>query len=186
LGDSWFASNENIDYLEHLNQKFIFRIKDNRLVALNYEDKIKGKFSKIKEIDKKHNGCLVYLKGSETPIKLAKLYVKNGKNSIIRSAYFITNDTNINLNSLSEIYQKRWRVEEFHKTIKQNLNIEKSPTKVLITQVNHILLTFFSFLKIEKIRLKSKTSIFYLKQQLQIEALKSAYNKLTDMKVSYG
>ena len=44
--------------------------------------------------------------------------------------------------TLIEIYQKRWKVEEFHKSLKQNLNIEQSPTKTTTTQLNHIFLTF--------------------------------------------
>ena len=34
-----------------------------------------------------------------------------------------------NIKALIEIYQKRWTVKEFHKSLKQNLNIEQSPTK---------------------------------------------------------
>ena len=69
LGDSWFASNENINYINKINQKFFFRIKNNRLFAYSNEDKIKGNFSKISEINKSFSDCVIYLKGCDTPIR---------------------------------------------------------------------------------------------------------------------
>ena len=40
LADSWFASSENMEYIEKsLNKYFVLALKSNRLVALNLEDK---------------------------------------------------------------------------------------------------------------------------------------------------
>jgi hypothetical protein len=187
LGDSWFASNENIEYINNINRDFIFRIKKNRLIAFSYEDKINGKFSKISDIDKSFVGnCEVYLKGCSFPVKLTKLYVKNGKNFIPTKSYLITNCIRLDTITLAEIYNKRWRVEEFHKSIKQNLNIEKSPTKTIKTQVNHIFLSFLSFIKLEKIRIKSKTNMFFLKRKLHLEALKFSFQEFHKLKILYA
>ena len=114
---------------------------------------------------------------------MVRLYVKNGKKNT-KYSYIITNDMKVDQFNLFEIYQKRWRIEEFHKNIKQNFKIEKSPTKVIVTQINHILFTFLSFLKMEQIILKSKTNIFYLKQNIFMEALRNSYQTLQNMKVS--
>ena len=48
--------------------------------------------------------------------------------------------------ALIEIYQNGGQVEEFHKSLKQNLNIEQSPTKTTTTQLNHMFLTFLVFI----------------------------------------
>lgn len=180
VGDSWFASSENIDYIsQKLNKKFVFKIKSSRLIAFSKEDKINGKFSKIKDIDMSaRNDCLVYLKGCSTPVRLVRLYVKNGMKFDSTGSYLITNDTDLNIITLSEIYQKRWRVEEFHKSLKQNLKIEKSPTKTILPQLNHIYLTFLAFIKLEKFRIKFHTNHYSFKEQLYIGALKEAMNKL--------
>ncbi|MBM3208641.1 MAG: transposase, partial [Chlamydiae bacterium] len=42
-----------------------------------------------------------------------------------------------------DVYKKRWRIEEYHKSIKQNASLEKSPTKVEAHKVTiflHLLL----------------------------------------------
>jgi hypothetical protein len=34
-------------------------------------------------------------------------------------------------------YRKRWNVEPYHKSLKQNASLEKSPTHTVVTQTNH-------------------------------------------------
>ena len=183
LGDSWFASVENIEYIDnYLNKKFIFRIKDNRLIALSEQDKINGNYIKIKDVDLSlKKDCLVYIKGSPTPFRLTKLYVKNGMNYVSTSAYLLSNIYDMEIITLSEIYQKRWRIEEFHKSLKQNLKIERSPTKISSTQLNHIFLTFLAFIKLEKLRTKFNTNHYALKEQLYLSALQEAMKKLNTL-----
>jgi len=35
-------------------------------------------------------------------------------------------------------YKKRWKVEVFHKSLKSNASLAKSPTRTLRTQSNHV------------------------------------------------
>jgi IS4 transposase len=44
-----------------------------------------------------------------------------------------TNDLSIDASRIYEVYQKRWRLEEFHKSVKQNASLSKSPTKTIRT-----------------------------------------------------
>ncbi len=53
--------------------------------------------------------------------------------------------------------QKRWRIEEYHKSIKQNTSLEKSPTKVVNSQRNHIFASMVAYCK-----LRLKNTINYL------------------------
>ena len=45
----------------------------------------------------------------------------------------------IDADRMYQVYQKRWGIEEFHKSIKQNTRLAKSPTKRVHTQRNHTL-----------------------------------------------
>ena len=87
----------------------------------------------------------------------------------------------MNIITLSEIYQKRWRVEEFHKSLKQNLKIERSPTKIPSTQLNHIFITYLSFIKLENLRTQFNTNHYALKEQLYLSALQESMKKLNLM-----
>jgi len=44
----------------------------------------------------------------------------------------------------SALYQKRWKVEEFHKSLKSNAGLAKSPTRTVITQNNHIFMSIYA------------------------------------------
>ncbi|APS43673.1 hypothetical protein AVI51_12145 [Piscirickettsia salmonis] len=46
----------------------------------------------------------------------------------------ITNDLETDGDGLYKIYQKRWKIEEYHKSIKQNASLAKSPTKTVRSQ----------------------------------------------------
>jgi len=41
----------------------------------------------------------------------------------------VTNDLDLSYEAITAIYPKQWNVEVFHKSLKQNASLEKSPTK---------------------------------------------------------
>ena len=73
---------------------------------------------------------LIYLKGCDIPLNIGRQIVKNGNDDEPKYLYLITNDMDLSFDQALEIYQKRWKIEEYHKSLKQNLKIEHSPTKV--------------------------------------------------------
>ena len=44
----------------------------------------------------------------------------------------------------SSLYQKRWNVETFHKTLKSHASLAKSPTRTVRTQSNHCFLAIYA------------------------------------------
>ena len=73
---------------------------------------------------------------------------------------------------LYEVYQKRWRIEEYHKSVKQNANFAKSPTKTVTTQCNHMFAAIIAYGKLEFLKFKTKMN------QIAIQELKK-YGYLT-------
>jgi transposase len=124
---------------------------------------------------------LIYLKGCNTPLNIGKQIVKNGNDDEPMYLYLITNDMDLSFDQALEIYQKRWKIEEYHKSLKQNLKTEHSPTKVELSQRNHINLTVGAFIKLEKLRLNYKMNHFAIKEKIYIEALRAAYEKVTQL-----
>ncbi len=90
----------------------------------------------------------------------------------------------LSFNQVLEIYKRRWKIEEYHKSLKQNLKIEHSPTKVETSQRNHIHLSVRGFIKLEKLRLNYKMNHFAIKEKIYIEALKVAYQKVEELQVA--
>ena len=186
LFDKWFASIKNLVFIEEeLNKNFVCPIKSNRKIALTLEEKNRGKYVNISTIDiESGSSRLVYFEGYQNPLRLIKQVVKNGDDGESTYLYLVTNDINLSFDEVLEIYKRRWKIEEYHKSLKQNLKIEHSPTKVETSQRNHIHLAVLGFIKLEKLRLNYKMNHFAIKEKIYIEALKVAYQKVGELMVA--
>ena len=91
-------------------------------------------------------------------------------------------DLELTYEEQTTIYQKRWKVEEFHKSAKQNASLGKSPTKYEVTQSNHIFCSMISVCKLELLKIKHCKNHFAIKSQLYLKAIKAAYDELQLMK----
>lgn len=117
LAENWFGSKENMEFIESLGKKFIIAIKSNRTVALSRKDKKLGKFQQILSLDMQNGESKkVWLKGVPFKVLLIKkVFIKeDGSTGILYLAY---NDTEHDTVYLYQIYQKRWRIEGYHKSI---------------------------------------------------------------------
>jgi len=185
LFDKWFASTKNLVFIEEeLKKKFVCPIKSNRKIALTVEERNKGKYVNISTIGIEGGSSrLIYLEGYEKPLRLIKQVVKNGDDGESIYLYLVTNDIDLSFDEVLKIYQRRWKIEEYHKSLKQNLKIEHSPTKVETSQRNHIHLAVCGFIKLEKLRLNYKMNHFAIKEKIYIEALKVAYKKVEKLMI---
>jgi len=183
LFDKWFASIENLVFINDvLKKKFVCPLKKNRKVALSKEDKLNGKYVSIADVDME--GCssrLVYLEGYEDTLKITKQVSKDGDDDESIYLYLVTNDIDLTTDKILEIYKRRWKIEEYHKSLKQNLKIEHSPTKVMTSQLNHIFLSVCGFIKLERLRLNYKMNHFAIQEKIYIEALRLAYQKVEEL-----
>jgi len=183
LADSWFASSENMKFVNNtLKKKFILALKSNRLVALNQEEKKDGCFKRIDELDWSEKKPLKgWIRGLEFPVLLHRQIFtnKDGSTGIL---YMITNDLDLTATKMETIYQKRWKVEVFHKNIKSNTALAKSPTSTIRTQSNHVFMSIYASAKLELLAIKHKVNTFALRTKLYISALKNAFLGLQDLK----
>ena len=114
---------------KELKKTFIGAIVSNRKVALTSKDKLQGKFKKISELEW-HQAEMrtVYLPGLNFPLRLEKQVFTN-KDGSIGELFLVSNDLNLTAPELFSTYGERWGIEEFHRSLKQNVGLEKSPTK---------------------------------------------------------
>jgi hypothetical protein len=183
LWDTWFSSKENLDFVQYdLKKKFVVALKSNRTVALSESEKRQGKFKKVEELGLQTNQTYeVWLKGLDFPVLLIKQIFTN-KDGSTGVLYLITNDLELSYTDICTIYQKRWNVENFHKSLKQNAALEKSPTKYEVTQSNHIFASMIAYSKLEILKIKQGANHFQLKNRLYIQAVKAAFNELQILK----
>lgn len=183
LWDTWFSSAQNFNFVHYeLKKQFIAALKSNRLVALSEEDRRQGKFQRVDELNiQAFEAIPVWLKGMDFSIKLTKQIFIN-KDGSRGELYIVTNDLSLSGFQICTIYQDRWGVEVFHKSLKQNVGLEKSPTKVENSQCNHIFATMIAWTKLEMLSKIRQTNHFDLKTQLYTKAVKSAFGILQQLK----
>ncbi|SCY08445.1 Transposase DDE domain-containing protein, partial [Legionella israelensis DSM 19235] len=95
--------------------------------------------------------------------------------------YLVSNDMTSSAERLYEVYQKRWRIEEYHKSIKQNASLNKSPTRTVKTQSNHIFAAIIAYCKLEMMKIKTKLNHFAIKYKLILRANQIAMQELKNM-----
>jgi hypothetical protein len=148
LMDSWYASQKVMLLIDDLGKIYYCPLKKNRLVddtggvekykqiqALNWTEKDleKGKLIKIKKFPQSKK------------VQLFRVTISND-----RTEYIATNDlSETSIKSVQAICKFRWKIEEFHREIKQLTGIEKCQCRQAIIQKNHIAcsLLVWNFLK---------------------------------------
>jgi hypothetical protein len=192
LMDIWFACNETLELINNNHKCYVVPLKSNRKLTTSLQDKKLGKWIKLDntELNQKlydsQQPIEIWLEGLDHSVLLIKKVFTNQDGSI-GTMYLITNNETLRNQDKSEIYniyQKRWKIEEFHKSIKSNLNFANSPTKTVTSQINHFFCSIYSYFKLE---LLTKTTAlkhtiinhFQLKAKLYASALKSSHQELT-------
>jgi len=182
LNDTWFASVDNMKLVKkELKRDFIMPVKTNRNLALSLADKQQGQYVRVDTLTlEPDTGLTIYLEGLDFPLLLVKQIFTNVDGSI-GILYLVTSDINLTYDQLTTLYGKRWNVEPYHKSLKQNVSLSKSPTKTVTTQSNHFFAAVCAFIKLEMLKYKTQTNHFALKSKLYIQALRTALDALREM-----
>ena len=183
LFDVWFAGAENLMFIKQkLHKDFICPLKENRKVALSLADKKAGRWTVVSTLEIKPETELeIYLEGVEFPVKLIRQVFTN-KDESIGLMYLISSDKTLTFDQITTIYQKRWNVEVYHKSLKQNVSLAKSPTQTQRTQTTHFFAALCGYIKLEMLKVETKTNHFALKTKLYVNALHSAFQTLRELK----
>jgi len=156
-------------------------LKANRQVALSLEDQLRGKYVRVDTLGfADHTPKPVYLEGVPFPLLLVKQVFTNedGSTGVL---YLVTSDTTLTFDDITTLYQKRWNVECYHQSLKQNASLAKSPTQTVVTQTNHFFAAVWAFVKLELLKSETRLNHFALKTKLYVAALHSAFNQLRQL-----
>jgi DDE superfamily endonuclease len=179
LFDVWFASAENMVFLkQHQHRDFICPLKTNRKVALSKADKQQGRYVRVDTLELEAQATReIYLEGVDFPLTLVKqAFTNEDGSSGIR--YLVSSDTTLSFTDITTTYHERWGVECYHKSLKQNVSLAKSPTQTVTTQTNHFFAALCGFIKLERLKMGTQLNHFTLKSKLYLNALHSAFATL--------
>jgi hypothetical protein len=121
---------------------------------------------------------LVYLKDLKFPVILYKQVFKNRDGSAgVR--YLVTNDKTTDGDRFKTLYKKRWDVEVYHESIKQNTGIGRSLAHKERTQSNHIFASIYAYVKLELAKLNHGNNHFAIKSKIYMASPKRTMELLS-------
>lgn len=184
LMDSWYAAQENFEFIDKKGKHFIAALKDNRLVASSEEDRQQGRFVRIDAVSLQDRQAVRgWLKGYGKPVLLSRRIFtnKDGSTGVLN---LVCSDVTLDGETAAAIYQRRWKVEEFHKSLKSNAGLAKSPTQTVTTQNNHVFMAIFAVFKLECLTMRHKLNHFALRAKLLLKATQQAYDQLQTLRAA--
>lgn len=131
---------------ETLKKDFVCALKSNRLAAASKEDYQNNRFTSIEELPWQEETLFTgWLKDVPFLVLLVRQVFtnKNGSTGIL---YLACSDTTVTREFILTTYQKRWPIEVFHKSLKQNTALGKAPVRRVVTQNNHVFAVLCAFL----------------------------------------
>jgi hypothetical protein len=177
LNDVWYASADNMRLVKgELHKDFIMPLKTNRKVALSEADKRQGKYVRVDGVPLEVGQTqVVLLEGVDFPLVLCKqLFTNEDAGQVVQ--YLVCSNVQFTNEQVTTIYQKRWNVEEYHKSLKQNASLERSPTHTVRTQTNHLFASLCGYVKLELLKLCHHLNHFALKSTIYLRAMQVAFD----------
>jgi hypothetical protein len=165
LMDSWYATKTLMQYIDKLGKYYYCPLKKNRLVddtggteeykpieSLNWSQREleQGKIIKIKVFPK------------EKKVKLFRVLVSTDKTEFVATNDLTQNSTEV----VQEVCKLRWKIEEFHRELKQLTGVESCQCRKARIQRNHIACAMLVWLRLKELAYSTGQSVYQLKHGL--------------------
>jgi putative transposase len=155
LFDSWYSGIDNLKTIRKLGWHWLTRLKKNRLVNPDNTKNIQ-----IQYIDIPPEGREVHLKAYGF-IKVFKIVSKDGDID-----YWATDMLEMDEPERKKMAGYSWKIEEYHRGIKQFCGVERCQARKGQCQRAHIMFSLRAFLRLEVERLKTGASWFESKRRI--------------------
>lgn len=160
LFDSWYASMGNLKLVRRLDWHFLTRLKSNRLVKPDLSDYIS-----VSQVDVPEEGCEVHLRG------YGQIKIFRVQHLEKEPEFWATDVLSMDPDRRAELRKISWKIEEFHRGVKQFCGIERCQARKTQSQCSHILLSIRAFLVFERTRLNSGISWYESKMRIHRSAV---------------
>jgi hypothetical protein len=161
--DSWYGSIENLKLCRALGWHFLTRLKANRQININ-----RSGLQAVSEAGLcGGDGTLVWLKGFGQ-IKVFRVRATNGT-----SEYWATSLETMTETERQDFALAAWRIEMYHRALKQQCLIERAQCRRLRPVLNHIGLCIRAFVRLESHCYREKVSWIQAKTSIIRDAVRA-------------
>lgn len=155
LFDSWYSSVDNLKIIRKYGWHWLTRLKKNRLINPDNTKNIQ-----IQDVDIPPGGIIVHLKAYGF-IKVFKIVTEDDD-----IEYWATDVLEMDEPKREMMGRYSWKIEEYHRGIKQFCGVEKCQARSGLSQRAHIMFSLRAFLRLEVERIKKGISWFETKRKI--------------------
>ncbi|MDR1115416.1 MAG: hypothetical protein LBL33_04595 [Tannerella sp.] len=139
-------------------------MKSNRLCMFATSDRNKGQWSSMDKLSfTPEQPVQVWLKDLEISVLLCKPVFTDRDGSTGEN--LVSNNLELCTEAFKTLHKKRWSVEEYHKLLKQNASLSKSPAGTVTTQSNRLFASLPAYVKLERLKFAHKLNILPSKRE---------------------
>lgn len=166
LMDTWYAITRIMQWINCLGYKFVCPIRSNRQILDHWTDPNKPKYRSVKELpwhkDELKQGPEVKMKACSLRLKLFRLMVYPN-----RTDFIITNDNEAICTSkdATKACAFRWKIEQYHREVKQVTGIGKCQARNARAQRKHIITSTLAWIVLKARAFKENMTIYELKNE---------------------
>lgn len=136
--DGWYSGLENLKLLRSLGWTWLTRLKSNRLVRVDF-----GAPQPLSAAPIPPGGATVHLPGYGL-IRVFRVVATNGDTD-----HWASNDLGLDELTRLKYADFSWRIEEYHRGLKQHTGVQRCQARRVRAQRNHIGLCLRAFLRLE-------------------------------------
>jgi hypothetical protein len=165
LMDTWYATKDLMLFIESVHKVYYCPLRDNRLV----DDS--GASAPYRRVDTLHwspveqnTGKTIKIKGfpKEHKVKLFRVVVSTN-----RTDWIVTNDlAQDSSDATQEVCRIRWKIEQFHRELKQLTGVERCECRKARIQRNHIACAVLVWIRMTDVARKTNQTIYKIKHGL--------------------
>ena len=160
LMDAWYATMPLWKQIERMGKLYYCPVRSNRQVSLAPGEP----YVPVEALAATKTGQMVHVKGmpSGHQVKLFRLAFSSE-----RTEHVVTNDVSCSsAEAAREECAVRWRIEQFHREVKQTTGIERCQCRSERAQRNHIGCAMLVWVRLKSLADEARTSVYALKQSL--------------------
>lgn len=168
LFDGWYSSLENLKLIRSLGWCWLTRLKSNRRVNPD-----RTGLRAVSACEIAATGTVVHLEGYGF-ILVFRIVAKDGT-----TEHWATNRLEMDEGERLRLADASWRIEEYHRGLKQTTHVERCQCRVGVAQRGHIGLALRAFVVIERYCFRTGINWLSAKWQIVREAVRAYRNRPT-------
>lgn len=147
-GDSWYSAVSNLKAVKNHGQGFLFAVESNRRVSVE-----KGCWVQVQQLDIPAEGRMVWLR-EFGEVKLFRTRLKDQLRHYVVFLPSTDSDpyTSFGHREFEKVHDQHWRIEQYHRMIKQVCHIEQFQVRGKGPILNHLFAALCSYVHLQQMQ----------------------------------